>query len=610
MTALAFASLSCGKSDDEGGGGSGKQANVRIEISDKANYNGKWEQSNTIAADILAGGSTVGSSKSVSFTNVAQGKMLLALQNLNKIQHNIFIYSPSNKTIPANQNSKTAEFRLGSSSFTPKSDVSLEMDIQAVTCTYTILVSNENADYSGWNLETVILRANSAIAGTLDLSQTAPSISGNGEKTVIYEIENPSALRTKAQKVVFRIFPIKVGEKATLCYNLEKNGKRVAISHEFAFPESGAGTTVNINETIPSTLEGAWSAEGSGIVYTNVFPGKTWETTSPESRGYSSEKFEAFRKSLANVTTTSMMVAVGGKVIFSFGDIKENVKIASCRKSLLSTLYGKYVESGTIDLNKTLKELGIDEDENSWGGSVNWDGGKLLESEKEATIKDLLTARSGIFHKPANSGDDHDYMKASDRGKYPHGTYYLYNNWDFNCAGAVFEQLTGKDIYAAFKTDIADPCGWEDYDLSIQKKTEEFKGASKFLAYHFHISTRDMLRMALLMLNKGNWDGKQVVSQKWAEQITSVYTKRSDMHPSYRLTREFEYGWLWWTFCPQFTGYDASIFAGGFTATGSGGQYITVLPALNMVIAHKDKTQKMEKSTYYNIIKQVAACKE
>lgn len=54
----------------------------------------------------------------------------------------------------------------------------------------------------------------------------------------------------------------------------------------------------------------------------------------------------------------------------------------------------------------------------------------------------------------------------------------------------------------------------------------------------------------------------------------------------------------------------ALFYMGGFTATGSGGQYITVLPALNMVIAHKDKTKKMDKSTYYSIIKKVAACKE
>ncbi len=605
---------SCGKSGDGGGkedGGSAVDV-ARITVTDSGNTIGKWDRNSSIAADVTSAGKSIASGRTLTLSDATNGTMTFTLTNLSGNGCTLLVYSPASKSIASGQNSSTEELRAASSSFTPKKEVALSMNIAAVSASVTVSVNNENSAYSGWNLENVSLKAASAIAGTVDFSSSSPVLSSGSSNEIVYEFSSPSALRTKAQKAVFNIFPsISNGSNITLCYLLEKNGKRAAISHNLKFPQqSSAGAAISINETIPENIEGDWSAEGSGVVYTNVFPGRTWEETSPESRGYSSSKLDQLKTYLRSISTTSMMVAVGGKVIFSYGDVSENVKIASCRKSLLSTLYGNYVKDGTIDLNKTLAELGIDEDENSWGGSSNWDGGKLLESEKQATIKDLLTARSGIFHKPANSGDDHDYMSASDRGKYTHGTYYLYNNWDFNCAGGVFEQLTGKDIYAAFKTDIADPCQWQDYDLAKQSKTEEFKGASKFLAYHFIISTRDMLRMALLMLNKGNWDGKQIVPQDWAELITSTYTKREDMHPSYRLTREFEYGWLWWTFCPQYTGYDASIFEGGFTATGSGGQYITALPALNMVIAHKDKSKTMEKSTYYGIIKRLAACKE
>ena len=611
--ALTLLNSSCGKSDDGGQGGGGSAVDiVRITITDSGNSTGKWNKGASIAADVTSGSRSIASGRTVTLSDASKGMMTLTLTNLESGECKLSVYSPASRTIAGGQNSSTEELRAASSSFSPKKEVALSMNIAPVSANVTVNVSNANETYSGWNLENVSLSSASAIAGTVDLSSSSPKISGNESNEIVYEFASPSALRTKVQKAVFQIFPsIGNGSNITLCYHLEKNGKRVAISHLLKFPQqSAAGAAISINETIPDAIEGNWSAEGSGVVYTNVFPGKTWEETSPESRGYSSSKLEQLKSYLRTITTTSMMVAVGGKVIFSYGDITENVKIASCRKSLLSTLYGNYVKDGTIDLDKTLAELGIDEDENSWGGASHWDGGKLLESEKQATIKDLLTARSGIFHKPANSGDDHDYMSAADRGKYPHGTYFLYNNWDFNCAGGVFEQLTGKDIYAAFKTDIADPCEWQDYDLSRQAKTEEYKGASRFLAYHFIISTRDMLRMALLMLNKGNWDGRQIVPQDWAELITSTYTKRADMHPSYRLTREFEYGWLWWTFCPEYSGYDASIFEGGFTATGSGGQYITALPALNMVIAHKDKSRTMEKSTYYGIIKRLAACKE
>ena len=587
---------------------------LNLTITDSGNKPGKWSSGSEIRANVIKGGSPVAEEARATVISAAEGTISLNLKNIERTEHTLVLWSPSKLVIPAGQSASTQQMRVGSTTFVPKKEtLDIAADIAPVTAKVTVNVSSESLDYSGWNLENVSLTGPSAICGTLALQGSQIKIIDNESNTVLYEIASPSSLRTKAHTVVFHILPaLGKDNQATLSYSLEKDGKRVEISHNFKFPAATSkGSEVVIDDKIPANIEGDWSAQGSGVKYKSVFPGKEWETTTPESRGYSSTKLEALRKEVEKLPTTSLMIAVGGKVIFSYGDVKENVRIASCRKSLLSTLYGKYVENGTINLNLSLKDLGIDEAPDSWGGSaVNWDGGSLLESEKEATIRDLLTARSGVFHKPANSGDDHSYMSASDRGKYKHGTYYLYNNWDFNCAGGVFEQLTGKNIYAAFKSDIADPCGWQDYDLSIQHKTEEYEGASRFLAYHFWISTRDMLRMALLMRNKGNWDGNQVVSESWVDTITTTFTKRADMHPSYRLTREFEYGWLWWTFCPQFNGYDASIFEGGFTATGSGGQYMTVLPALDMVIAHKDKTQNTEKSDYYILIKKIAACKE
>jgi CubicO group peptidase (beta-lactamase class C family) len=119
-----------------------------------------------------------------------------------------------------------------------------------------------------------------------------------------------------------------------------------------------------------------------------------------------------------------------------------------------------------------------------------------------------------------------------------------------------------------------------------------------------------MARIAYLMLNKGMWNGRQVVSEAWVKTTTSVVTPRAEMHPDSRLTKEFDYGYLWWIFCKEFTGYDPNVYGDGYTATGLGGQYFTVLPRLNMVIAHKDETGNMSKSTYYKLIGRVAACRQ
>ena len=88
-------------------------------------------------------------------------------------------------------------------------------------------------------------------------------------------------------------------------------------------------------------------------------------------------------------------------------------------------------------------------------------------------VENLSTARSGVFHPASHPGDARD--SAPPRGSQKPGTYYLYNNWDFNAAGAVFEKLTGRDIYDALETDLARPIGMQDFDRSLQKKEGDEK---------------------------------------------------------------------------------------------------------------------------------------
>ena len=94
------------------------------------------------------------------------------------------------------------------------------------------------------------------------------------------------------------------------------------------------------------------------------------------------------------MNTTGLFITRNGKLIYNYGDISELSYLASCRKSILAMLYGKYVEDGTIDLSLTLEDLGID------------DIGGLLEIEKKATIDNLITARSGVYHPASNGGDN------------------------------------------------------------------------------------------------------------------------------------------------------------------------------------------------------------
>ncbi len=326
----------------------------------------------------------------------------------------------------------------------------------------------------------------------------------------------------------------------------------------------------------------SFSAQAPRADASGVFPGRDWERIErPESVGYSSARLKALRAWVESLDTTAMMVAVGGRSLFEYGDLSHLSYLASVRKSLLAILYGKYVETGTIPLGRTLRELEFT------------DVGGLLPRELDATIEHLITARSGVYHQASNSGDSTD--SAPPRGSQQPGTYYLYNNWDFNAAGAVFEKLTGREIYDALETDLARPIGMQDFDRSRQRKSGDAT-RSQYLAYHMFISTRDMARVGLLMAHGGNWAGQQIASREWTRRITSLVTPLNEMNPPRQRTlgsgQRWGYGYMWWVWdAPSSPG----PFEGAFTGIGAGGQYITVLPRLDLVVAHKTDTQQLSR---------------
>ena len=292
--------------------------------------------------------------------------------------------------------------------------------------------------------------------------------------------------------------------------------------------------------------------------------------------GFNQQRLDSLTQFIENnLETTGMLILKDGKIIYEYGDIEDVGYIASCRKSVLSILYGKYVENGTIDLDQTIGEIGIDEDEG------------LLDIEKTATVDQIINARSGIFYQPANSGyDENNILK---RGSVKPGEYFVYNNWDFNVAGYILEKKSGKSIYQELEEQLAIPLGFQDWNIKNQKKKTN-KSKSRYPAYHMYISARDMAKIGQLMLNKGKWNGEQIVSEEWIEKITTTVTPTETVNERYGRNEsspfQFSYGNMWWL-VDNFKNHPD--FEGAYTASGWGGQFITVIPKLNIVVVHKYK---------------------
>ncbi|MEA3438884.1 MAG: serine hydrolase [Chloroflexota bacterium] len=300
-----------------------------------------------------------------------------------------------------------------------------------------------------------------------------------------------------------------------------------------------------------------------------IWPAEQWQQAEiPEQVGWSAEKLDRAFAYADKIGSAAIMIVDDGTVVDTWGDVTRNYQCHSMRKSLLSALYGIYVDDGKIELDATLADLEID------------DKNPLTEMEKEATVVDLLEARSGVYLRAAGESDS---MKANrpERGSHPPGTFWYYNNWDFNALGTIFDMFSGEEnIYQAFKKRIADPIGMQDYR---PKKKYTYESYSIHPYYGFRMSTRDLARFGLLFLREGRWDNEQIISSEWVHESTASHSERG---------QDSGYGYMWWT------GEDSGVFPHVlikehiYWAWGYNAHLVIVMPYRNLVIVHREDTDQ------------------
>jgi CubicO group peptidase (beta-lactamase class C family) len=295
------------------------------------------------------------------------------------------------------------------------------------------------------------------------------------------------------------------------------------------------------------------------------------EYVTPEDVGYSSQKLEDARQFAEQSGFDAVMTLYDGKILFSWGNVTQNYWTHSIRKSLLSALYGIHVYNGNINLNATMEDLNIDDIPPS-----------LTNEEKQATVMDLIKSRSGIYHEAAAEDQTMIDLRPQ-RGSHPPGTFYYYNNWDFNVAGVILEQQTGKGIFEEFERIIAKPIGMQDFraeNCIYQYELEK----SMHPAYPFRMSARDMARFGALFQKNGVWKGQHIIPVGWIDESTTVYSLVDT-------TFGVGYGYMWKIY-PE--GSVVSQMMGGyriFGHTGLGGiQALMIIPDLKLVIVERTNT--------------------
>ena len=202
------------------------------------------------------------------------------------------------------------------------------------------------------------------------------------------------------------------------------------------------------------------------------------------------------------------------------------------------------------------------------------------EEISKVTIKNLLQMTSGIkFNESYVNpfGDAATYYYGTNLRRaiykrklaYQPGTNFSYSSGDTQILGLVLERaLKGKSITAYLEEKIWKPLGMEyDATWSLDRKKDGLE--KTFCCLNAH--ARDFAKLGRLYLNKGNWNGVQVVPQDWVEASTTADT--ADGGVEY-------YKYQWWL-----------EKDGSYNAAGILGQYIYVNPAKNLIIVRLGKNE-------------------
>ncbi len=291
-------------------------------------------------------------------------------------------------------------------------------------------------------------------------------------------------------------------------------------------------------------------------------PGERWmRYAAPEQAGWDPDRLEEARERWDSLSSSAFLVVENGIVVVAWGNVDRRYMCHSMRKSLMAGMYGIHVDAGTIDIERDMAELGIDDEPT------------LTDEEKTARIVDLLRARSGVYRLAAYEPPQNPKPP---RGSHPPGTNWCYNNWDFNTLVTIFDQETGTKFFEEFGKRFADPLGMQDYRARDGYYHYE-PDKSIHPAYPFRMSARDLARFGLLFLYDGAWGDERILSEQWVK----------DCRTSYSDSGTGGYGYMWWIY------HDPRVRPHGmYSALGFGGHAVDVLPGMGLVVVTRVDTYR------------------
>jgi CubicO group peptidase (beta-lactamase class C family) len=305
-----------------------------------------------------------------------------------------------------------------------------------------------------------------------------------------------------------------------------------------------------------------------------------WDTQKPSKAHADVDRLRAMTDAVTQgeyPLTHSILVARSGELIveeYFYGYDRETLHdMRSASKSISSTLVGLAVDREMIE-SADSKMLSFFPEYHSYK--------YFVPAKADISIRNLMTMSSGL------DANDSNWSSVASEGRYQSqeeqpdwiklaldapminepGTHVIYGSANPMILGGVLDNVVGERVEWFAEKSLFQPLGIDRYRIFMDPTGVLYMGGG------MHLRPRDMLKIGQMYLDGGRWKGNQILSESW---VTDSFAKYGRLEPIERNGNQ--YGYLWWH--DTYEVGDTSVDS--IEARGNGGQYIFVVPELDMV---------------------------
>jgi CubicO group peptidase (beta-lactamase class C family) len=292
--------------------------------------------------------------------------------------------------------------------------------------------------------------------------------------------------------------------------------------------------------------------------------------SSPEAEGVSSADVRAFVEAADKQVDTmhSFILVRHGHVVAEAWWKPEAAEkphvLHSLSKSFTSTAVGLAVADGKLSIDDpVLKFFPEDAPE------------QPSDKLKAMRVRDLLTMSTG-HQTEAKFTSEIPWVKSFLAQPVEHkpGAHFLYNTPATHMCSAIVKKVTGETVLDYLRPRLFEPLGIENPEWGSSPQGNTFGG------WGLRIRTEDIAKFGQLYLQKGQWNGKQLLPASWVELATAKQVSNGS-DP----TKDWDqgYGFQFWR-CRH----------GAYRGDGAFGQFCVVLPEQDAVVAITADTKDMQ----------------